>query len=138
MRLFEIASAEEQMALLKLIMDKTWEALTTQQRQQAQQKATAKPKPAKLRSTKAPYAPQAPKLPAPNKPLQQAKARVPMKTLPQQNIQQAKVATAGKSMPAPLKASNDSKTRFSQQANAEIKNDSEGDDRHSKNEYKLL
>lgn len=45
MRLYEIASAEEQMALLKLIMDNTWQALVTQARQQAQQ--TAKKRAAK-------------------------------------------------------------------------------------------
>ena len=37
MRISEIANAEEQIGLLKIIMDKTWEALATQQRQQAQQ-----------------------------------------------------------------------------------------------------
>jgi hypothetical protein len=72
MRIHEIASAEEQIALLKLIMDKTWEALTTQKRQQASQlntKASPKPKTlAKSKVTKTPYTP--PPLPKPQqKPL---------------------------------------------------------------------
>ena len=99
MRLFEIASAEEQMALLKLIMDKTWEALTTQQRQQAQQKATAKPKQAKPRNPKAPYAPP----PKPPKPLA---AYVPA---PQP------IAQAPKPAPPSPKASFDSKSGFNPQ-----------------------
>jgi hypothetical protein len=42
MRLFEIASAEEQIALFKLVTDKVWQALADQKQQQAaQQKAAA-------------------------------------------------------------------------------------------------
>lgn len=80
MRIHEIASAEEQMALLKLIMDKTWEALTAQQRQQASQaQAKAIPKPntsAKPKVTKAPYA-------TPPKPLPKPKQKSIAKTAPQ-------------------------------------------------------
>lgn len=39
MRLFEIASAEEQIALFKLVSDSVWAALATQQRQQAEAEA---------------------------------------------------------------------------------------------------
>lgn len=54
MRLYEIASAEEQMALLKLIMDNTWQALVTQARQQAQQTAKKRAvKPATIATRKA-------------------------------------------------------------------------------------
>ncbi len=54
MRISEIANAEEQIGLLKIIIDKTWEALATQQRQQAQQaqqKAASKPRAVKPAST---------------------------------------------------------------------------------------
>lgn len=131
MRLFEIASAEEQMALLKLIMDKTWEALTTQQRQQAQQKATPKPKPAKARSPKVPYAPPPPKLAKPRV-NPQAKQPVP---IAQQVKPQAKVATLNKSIQAPQKASNDSKDGFVQPRVSGLENDLSGEDRHSKNSF---
>lgn len=39
MRLLEIASAEEQIALFKLVSDSVWAALTTQQQQQAEERA---------------------------------------------------------------------------------------------------
>jgi hypothetical protein len=95
MRISEIANAEEQVGLLKIIMDKTWEAITTQQRQQAQQaqqKAASKPRAVKPRNPKAPYAPP-PKLPSPHKPVAQAKAPHIQKPLPAHTTQQARVAT---------------------------------------------
>ena len=46
MRIMEIANAEEQLALLRLIMDKTWDAVAVQAEQQkradAERKAQAK------------------------------------------------------------------------------------------------
>ena len=42
MRLREFASAEDQLALLKLIMDHTWAALATQAAAQAQERARTK------------------------------------------------------------------------------------------------
>lgn len=39
MRFFEFASAEEQVALFKLVSDSVWQALATQQKQQADQAA---------------------------------------------------------------------------------------------------
>ena len=48
MRLLEIASAEEQIALFKLVSDSVWQALTTQQKQQADAEA-AKQYAAKLK-----------------------------------------------------------------------------------------
>ncbi len=82
MRIHEIASAEEQMALLKLIMDKTWEALTAQKRQQASQsRANVIPKPktpTKPKVMKGPYAP-------PPKPLPKPQQKSLTKTSPQNN-----------------------------------------------------
>ena len=108
MRLFEIASADEQMALLKLIMDKTWEALAIQQRQQAQQKTAAKPRQAKPRTPKVPYA-------LPPKP------RAASMAAPQS------VAQTPKPVPPSPKASFDSKTGFSPQklTNKKITGDDE-------------
>lgn len=48
MRIYEIASAEDQIALFKLITDKVWQALGDQQRADAQAKA-AQPLKAKLK-----------------------------------------------------------------------------------------
>ena len=79
MRINEIASAEEQIALWKLIATNVWTALDTQQRQQAQQNAVKKSrakttghtsaykKPAKIPAPRAPRAP----VPLPQNKLQQ-------------------------------------------------------------------
>ena len=74
MRIVEFASAQEQMALLKLIFDKTWETLGAQAKQQAQAKANqqraAKPttKRKGLRGAATPIPkPPAPKTPTPSK-----------------------------------------------------------------------
>jgi hypothetical protein len=134
MRISEIANAEEQVGLLKIIMDKTWEAIATQQRQQAQQaqqKAASKPRTAKPRSPKAPYAPPPPKLPSPRKPLAQAKSTHVQKQLPVHTNQQARVATFGKSLPLLQKASNDSKDGFLQQRSAPIEKIDGKEDRYS-------
>jgi hypothetical protein len=129
-RISEIANAEEQVGLLKIIMDKTWEAIATQQRQQAaqaQQKAAPKPKQAKPRSPKAPYAPPPPKLAKPPV-APQLKQQAPMQ---QQVKPQAKVAPFNKSIQAPPKASSDSKDGFLQQISNEIKKGFDSKDRHS-------
>lgn len=65
MRFDEIANAEEQLALWKLVSDGIWSAISQQAKQQAQQKAAkAKlPKPKKSATLKpAPYAPPPPSL----------------------------------------------------------------------------
>ena len=79
MRINEIASAEEQIALWKLISTNVWTALDTQQRQQAQQNVVKKSrskttghtsaykKPAKIPALRAPRAP----VPLPQNKLQQ-------------------------------------------------------------------
>jgi hypothetical protein len=59
MRIDEIASAEDQIALFKLITDKVWQALGDQQRAEAEAKA-AQPLKAKLKPT----SPKKPKSPA--------------------------------------------------------------------------
>ena len=131
MRISEIANAEEQVGLLKIIMDKTWEAIATQQRQQAQQKAASKPRAVKPRHPKAPYAPPPPKLPSPQKPVVQTKVPHLQKQLPAHISQQPKLTTLNKSLPAPQKASNDSKDGFLQQRGAPIEKLNSKEDRYS-------
>ena len=91
MRIDEIASAEEQIALFKLVSDNVWQALATQQKQQADERAAkqaaAKTQPKK--SLRSKLAMPAPQLPIPK----------PAKTKPQQQPQQKKVVQ--KPQPAP-------------------------------------
>jgi hypothetical protein len=76
MRINEIASAEEQIALWKLIATNVWTALDTQQRQQAQQNAVKKSR-AKTTGHTSAYKKPA-KIPAPRAPV----------PLPQNKLQQ--------------------------------------------------
>ena len=81
MRIFEIADAEAQLALWKLVNDSVWTAIQTQQHEQAKQKAAAqqqkKSKRSKCISKRSISAPApipklpkpTPKLAAPNKPI---------------------------------------------------------------------
>ena len=81
MRIFEIADAEAQLALWKLVNDSVWTAIQTQQHEQAKQKAAAqqqkKSKRSKRISKRSASAPaplhkipkRMPKLAAPNKPI---------------------------------------------------------------------
>ena len=134
MRINEIANAEEQVGLLKLIMDKTWEAIATQQRQQAaqaQQKAAAKPKQAKPRNPKAPYAPPPPKLSKPRTTLQVKQPAL----VAQQVKPQVKATTISKPLPSAQKVSSGSKDGFIQQRRSGLENDLEAEDRYSKNNY---
>ena len=145
MRINEIANAQEQVALLKLIMDKTWEALATQARQQAEQKAAqpiskAKPKAVKP-APKPPMAPAPKKLPIPKvQPSTQQKQVAPQ--MSRVGIQRAVTAkmpvqqnyTAPISKPLqPQNRSNDSKDGFSNERDAKEKNELDSKDRHSKN-----
>jgi hypothetical protein len=128
-RINEIANAEEQVGLLKLIMDKTWEAIAAQQRQQAaqaQQKAATKP-----RNPKAPYAPPPPKL---SKPRTAPQVKQPA-LVAQQVKPQVKATTISKPLPSVQKASSGSKDGFIQQRRSGFENDLEAEDRHSKNNY---
>jgi hypothetical protein len=80
MRIYEIASAEDQIALFKLITDKVWQSLGDQQRAEAEAKA-AQPLKAKL------------------KPINPKKSKPPdARTMPKPTV---KVALSAKSQPQP-------------------------------------
>ena len=100
MRIFEIASAEEQLALWKLISDNVWTTISQQARTEAQQKAAAaaksRLKPKKPKKLKKP--PRAPAPPKP-KPKPQNKSAVPAR--PQTVNQPAK--TQPRSSPLPTR-----------------------------------
>jgi len=87
MRLLEIASAEEQIALFKLVSDSVWQALTTQQKQQAEAEA-AKQQAAKLK----PKTALRNRIAVPSKKLPIPKQQVPTKNNPNQLNQQQRVA----------------------------------------------
>ena len=131
MKIREIANAQEQIGLLKLIMDKTWEALATQARQQSQQKASTKPSATKVRTPKATHVPQPKKLPAPPNPQQQ---KQPLQQKPiAPRAQPAKASTLGKALPTTQKASYGAKDVFIPQRSSALEKEKEGDDAHSKN-----
>lgn len=153
MRIVEFASAQEQMTLLKLIFDKTWEALGTQAKQQAQakanQQATAKPtakrKGQRRASTPIPKPP-APKALTPNKtnhtlkpalakPQQKYPTLQPTQTLSQPNPQPKPIAPQP-TLPLSQNLPSDSKAAEYGEKYAAIKKYGEGDDRHSKNTFK--
>lgn len=80
MRIKEIASAEEQLGLLRIIIDNTWQAVKQQADSEARQKA-AQPKPIKVKSMpKDKPAPMA----APPKPLPKPKSIQPLALNPEQ------------------------------------------------------
>jgi hypothetical protein len=137
-RIKEIANAEEQVGLLKLIMDKTWEALATQARQQSQQKASTKPPATKVRTPKATHVPQPKKLPAPPNPQQQKQPPLQQKPIAPraQPTSQVKVAQPNKVLPTPPKPPNDSKDVFLPQRVTAFEKEKEGNDAHNKNTYK--
>ena len=79
MRMNEIASAEEQLGLLRLIIDNTWTAIKQQADAEARQKAS-QPKPVKVKAVpKVKPAPMA----APQKPLPKPKPIQPFSVKPQ-------------------------------------------------------
>ena len=135
MRIVEFASAQEQMTLLKLIFDKAWEALDTQAKQQAQEKAAQQRtvKPAAKRkgqgraSTPIPKPP-APKAPAPSKTNHTLK---PALVNPQQ-----KYPAPQPTLPLSQNLPSDSKATEYCEKYAAIKKYGEGDDIHSKNTFK--
>ena len=80
MRMNEIASAEEQMGLQRLIIDNTWRAIKQQADAEARQRAS-QPKPVKVKSVpKAKPAPMA----APPKPMPKPKQIQPVAVTPEQ------------------------------------------------------
>ncbi|MEY4684763.1 MAG: hypothetical protein RLZ25_1222 [Pseudomonadota bacterium] len=100
MRLAEFSSAQDQLALWKLISDTVWSSINAQAKQQAQvaaqQKRIVKPKTKVASKVKIPRPPAPKPLPQP-KPLYQAKAK-PIKPAP------TKVDPASKRLPSQLTA----------------------------------
>ena len=153
MRIMEIANAEEQVALLKLIMDKTWEAVAQQAAQQkqaeAQRKAQAKSKPRSRKSVKLPHIPAPPPLkktkpnlrkqPTPTAKTPNPQVLAPIKPLPyshpQHNPKLSHTALANpNTAQAPAQnASTASKDGYFGKNIGATEKDGYGDDRHSKN-----
>ena len=77
MRIFEIASAEEQLALWKLISDNVWSTISQQARTEAQQRAAAAAAKSRLKPKKAKRPKKPPRAHAPPKPKPQNKSAVP-------------------------------------------------------------
>ncbi|MDD2545751.1 MAG: hypothetical protein PHI55_05645 [Burkholderiaceae bacterium] len=132
MRIFEIASAEEQLALVRVIFDNTWKALEQQaeqeQRLYAQRQAPPKPKPhaAKRRKSNAGRAmPAFNPIPLPASPVSKAISTVPNPTNAPSSTSQPAVSSAAKA------ANVVSKTKNLGKANAVQHSDLDGDNRHS-------
>ncbi len=156
MRIVEIANAEEQMALWKLVNDNVWQAIETQRQQQAQaaqaKAAQAKLKPRKGRkggrgkiSIPMPPPPPSPKAPLAKKPEalpnpQQAKPQNLQPPAQGQHFAQrqqlAQPQTAAAPI-APAKASTAPKDGVLAKKLVQKNSEVHGDDRHSKNGYPL-
>ena len=154
MRIDEFASAEEQMALWKLVNDNVWQAIETQRLQQAQaaqaKAAQAKLKPRKGRkggrgklSIPMPHPLTSPKVPPAKKPeasvnTQQAKPQNLQPPAQGQQIAQrqplAQPQTAAAPIP-PANASTAPKDGVFAQKLVQKNSLPHGDDRHSKNGY---
>jgi len=161
----EIANAEEQLALLRLIMDKTWDAVAQQAEEQkkidAQRKAQAKLKPRSRKPISIPKAPPPPPVKNPKPPL--SKTPTPTNNLPNPNKDNTitPVRTSAKpvdygnpitnpqlnpsinvhpnTLPEPpQKASIAPKDGYLGKNMGAIKKDGNGDDRHSKNGIRTL
>lgn len=108
MRLLEIASAEEQIALFKLVSDSVWAALTTQQQQQAEEeaakKAAAKAKPKVKRSLAAKLTPHIQPKPFPTSQHQLPAAATQPTTQPFQSVQNPSKSTEKDALTAAIKA----------------------------------
>ena len=157
MRIDEFASAEEQMALWKLVNDKVWQAIDAQRQQQAQaaqaKAAKAKLKPRKGRkgdrgklSIPMPPPPPSPKAPPAKKPEaspnpQQAKPQNLQPPAQGQQIAQrqplAQPHTAAPTM-TPTNASTAPKDEVFAQKLVQKNSEVHGDDRHSKNGYPII
>ena len=147
MRIFEIASAEEQIELWKLVSNSMWQSLEQQQREEQQRKAAAaakkrvEPKGGK-RVGSAPAKPNPIPIPTPSKlPTKQAHPNVkqtlppaiktvPSATLPTASAQPNALQQPASAQSKPLK-SVASKDKLL--ANVPSKSDEETDDWHSKN-----
>jgi hypothetical protein len=154
MRIVEIANAEEQMALWKLVNDNIWQAIETQRQQQAQaaqaKAAQAKLKPRKGRkggrgkiSIPMPPPPPSPKAPLAKKPEaspnpQQAKPQNLQPSAQGQHFvqrQQLAQPHAAAALVAPVNASTAPKDGVLAQKLVQKNSEVHGDDRHSKNGY---
>ena len=154
MRIDEFASAEEQMALWKLVNDNVWQAIETQRQQQAQAaqaKATkANSKPRKGRkggrgklSIPMPPPPPSPKAPQAKKPEasanpQQAKPQNFQPPAQGQQIAQRQPLAQPQTAAAPVAPANAStapKDGVFAQKLVQKNSPPHGDDRHSKNGY---
>ena len=154
MRIVEIANAEEQMALWKLVNDNVWQAIETQRQQQAQaaqaKAAQAKLKPRKGRkggrgklSIPIPPPPSSPKAPPAKKPEtsanpQQAKPQNLQPPVQGQQIAQRQQLTQPHAAAAPIAPANAStapKDGVLAQKLVQKNSEVHGDDRHSKNGY---
>ena len=98
MRIFEIASAEEQLALWKLISDNVWSTISHQARTEAQQRAAAAAK-SRLKPKKAKRPKKPARVPVPHKLKPQNKSAVPAR--PQTASQSARTQT--RSLPLPTR-----------------------------------
>jgi hypothetical protein len=153
MRIDEFASAEEQMALWKLVNDNVWQAIDAQRQQQAQaaqaKAAKAKSKPRKGHkgaSPKISIPSVGPKPPPPQKPLaptnpQQVKTQPPQRVtqaqqlaMTPQGVQPRPTALAVTPANASLATKDGVFAPEIAQKNSEV----HGDDRHSKNGYPPL
>ena len=99
MRIVEIASAEEQLALWKLISDNVWTTISQQARTEAQQKAAAAAK-SRLKPKKAKKLKTPPRAPAPPKPKPQPQNKSAVPTRSQNATQPARGQIRSAPMPS--------------------------------------
>ncbi len=156
MRIDEFASAEEQLALWKLVNDNVWQAIETQRQQQVQvaqaKAAQAKLKPRKGRkggrgklSIPMPPPPPSPKAPPAKKPEasphpQQAKPQNPQPQAQGQHFAQRQQLAQAQTAAAPIAPTNAStapKDGVLAQKLVQKNSEVHGDDRHSKNGYQV-
>ena len=161
MRIMEIANAEEQLALLRLIMDKTWDAVAVQAEQQkrsdAERKAQAKLKPRSRKPLSIPKAPSPPPLKKPKPPLNKQPTPTPSVPNPNKSNTITPVPSTVKPIPSTQPQANPQlkplpntiptsvqntlnvpKDGYLDKNIGVIKKDGDGDDRHSKNGMRTL
>ena len=128
MRFNEFSNAQDQLALVKLILDNTWAALTQQAAEQKREKALPKP-PKKSKRIAKPNIPAPPK-PKPPKPI----AKLAVRAEPQRpsRFNTAALPKAAATA-APQNTSNVAFDTFSTKNNLPKKSVDKADDRHSLN-----
>ena len=153
MRINEIASAEEQIELWKLVSNSVWQSLQQQEREEQQRNAAAaaarKNAPKGKRGRRSVGAiPSLPKVPAPKPPTppQQPALNKTVGTAPQTNAAQpaaskpfaaASALPNAQQLPASLPANTQKsvKSAMSEPKYGQKKSDDDTDDRHSKNTF---